>query len=703
MKSIHMRHTFLTAILTTLLLSILFFSCKREFENPRWNTQVLAPLVKTSLTIKDLIKDTSLVKVDTNNSIALVNRQQIFDYSLDSLVSLTAPPYHNNVKLSSLQLADQVITRSISLGQIALQLQAQGNPLGAEILLFSQINFPVPFPGATGIHAGPINIDISKFFQSAVLTGGTMNVQLTNGLPVTINTIQFSLSNENPASVITTQTFNNITPLTSQSQSTDLTGQSIGSTIGVSIDNMDLGSGSFVVDTSVAITVQISISNIQVSSATAIFPAQDVINQTTNVTLLNMQDKLLTKAIIDSGSVQALVYSTADDTIYFSYTIPSATKNGQVFHFDAKVPPNKPGGSVYTSSFAGYTLDLTAQQHLLDTFNTFYNVLVGRINYTGKLVSLSLDDSLDITLTLIGAKPSYVKGYLGQDTLSVGPGNVGIDIFNNISANVLNFKSTQMNVVFENSLGIHADATLQQLTAYNTPKGTNASLNGASINTPYTIAPAIDGSPLPTVVATTIDLSTGTNAVSLLNILPDKISYAGSFKTNPLGNTQTYSDFASSGVDLKAYLDLKIPLSLIASSLVLSDTVSFAGSTLNTAGFQNGIFNLLVYNGFPLDASINMYFLNQYGTKLDSITTTNPVAPAPIDPSTGMVTSTKYSAIPFTFTSARLNNILQNTSKIVFTAKFNTDPANTHVTIYSNYSVEFKLVGDMNVQVNSGQ
>jgi hypothetical protein len=704
-----MQKTLLVVSCTVILMSFLLISCKREFDSPRWNTQVIAPLVKTSLTVKNLIKDTSkvTVKSDSNNAISLVNREQIFDYSLDSLVSLSAPPYHKTVNLSSLQLADDTITQRITLGEIATQLTQQGNSLGAAIISAGKLGFPVPFPGATGLHAGPINIDISKFFQNATLLSGTMNVQIINGLPITINNIAFSLQNNMSSTTIASETFTNILPMTtSPTQSADLSGQTIGSSIGVSINNLDLSGGLILVDTSAAITVKVSISNIQVSTATAIFPAQDVVNQTNNVTLTGMGDKLLTTAVIGQGTVQAEIYSTSKDTIYFSYSIPSALKNGQVFHFDAVVLPANAGGNVhqiFNSDFSGYTLNLTGQDHLMDTFNTFYNTLVGRINYTGKIVTLSLKDSLDITLTLINAKPSYVKGYLGQDTISFGPSTSGLDVFNNISATTLNFSSAQMSVEFDNAIGVSAQGELNQLTAYNTTKGTNVPLTGPSLNKEYFIAPAIFGTPLPTTVTTKVDLTTGTNAVNLLNLLPNKISYQGQVQINPAGNTNTYSDFAQAGVDLKAYFNMTIPLSLIASNLVLSDTVQFTGTSFDTKTFQNGNFNLIVTNGFPLDASITMCFIDQYGTKLDSLITTPIIQPAPIDPVSGKVTGPKVTTIPFSFTSARLNNILQNSNRVIFTAKFNTDPANKRVTLYSNYAVQFVLVGDMNVLVNSGK
>lgn len=695
---------YIIAIAGILFIAGIHFSCRREFDKPRWDTQVLAPLVKSKLTIRDLIKDSTQVETEIDNSISLVNRQQIFTYTIDSLVSLEAPQYKKTVKLSSLVLADQVVTRRISLGEIALQLKAQGNPIGDQIILAGKLGFPIPFPGVNDITAGPINIDVNQFFQTADLLSGQMIVSVQNGLPLDISNLQFSLKNAVPPSVITSQTFTNILAHTTQSKTQDLSGKTIGSSIDATIDDMDIASGTAVIDTSDALVVTLAIKNIKVFSATAIFPAQDVVNDTTDVELTSLNNVELTSTIIRQGTVRADVYSTAEDTVRFTYEIPSATKDGHTFMFEAIVPPAPPNGTsfaTFNTDFSGYLLDLTGKNG--DTYNKFYNVLIGKIKYTGRVVTLSLDDSLDITLTLVDPKPSYIKGYLGNDNLAVGPGNVDVTIFKNISASTLDFSSADINIVFENALGIPADATLNNLTAYNSKTGTSQTLTGTPINQAFPISPATEGGGFPIPVQSTIDLSTGSNATSLLNILPDKFSYAGNFQFNPAGITgNPHTDFAYSGVDLKAFLDIKIPLSVIASNMVLSDTASFDIPALKTSGFKDGKFNLLVWNGFPFDVKVDMRFLDQYGVQVDSIITTNTILAAPIDAS-GKVTQSKYTAVPFQLSEARVNSIADRVTQVVFTARFDTQPVNTHVSIYDDYSIDFKLVGDMNIQVNSGQ
>lgn len=685
------------------------FSCKREFEKPRWNTEILAPLVKSRLTINNIIKDTSQIKKESDKSISLVSRKEIFNYTIDSIVSLDAPQFKKTVKLESLVLADQSVTRRISLGEIALQL-LKGSPsdknLGAAILAanaLGKFGQKFDFSGVTGVTTGPISVDVNKFFRTADLKTGQLQIAIKNELPLTVTNLEFSINNLIPPSNIITQSYSNILPNETRSTSKDLAGLTIGSMLEATILDLGIGSGKVIIDTSNAILVTLSISNVTVNSATAIFPEQEVVNETSNVELMDLNNVELTQTIIRTGTVRADVYSTAEDTVRFTYEIPAALKNGQPFVFEAVVPPAPPNGTshaVFNKDFSGYTLDLRGIDGL--QYNTFYNVLKGKINYTGRVVNLSLEDSLDITLTLVDPKPSYAKGYLGQSELVVGPGDVSVGIFDNISADILNFSSASIDVVIENALGIPGEGSVGQITASNTKTGASLTLTGAPLNQNFPIAPATDAGGYPIPVSSTIDLSTGSNATALLNLLPNKFSYAGDFKLNSAGNSGTHTDFAYSGVDLKAYLDIKIPLSIIASNLVLSDTAKFNIPELKTSGLQKGKFNLLVWNGFPYDVKVDMRFLDRSGIQVDSIITTTIISAAAINGS-GRVVESKYSSVEFQLSPAMIYKLSNQVTDVVFTARFDTQPVNTHVSIYDDYAIDFKLVGDMNVQVNSGK
>lgn len=65
-------------------LALTLFSCRRE-SNPSWDVDVQIPLVKTSLSIMDLIPD-SLLQVESNNTLTLVFKDPIYNFNVDSLL-----------------------------------------------------------------------------------------------------------------------------------------------------------------------------------------------------------------------------------------------------------------------------------------------------------------------------------------------------------------------------------------------------------------------------------------------------------------------------------------------------------------------------------------------------------------------------------------------------------------------------------------
>ncbi len=63
----------------------LISSCRRKNDNPMWNMEVLAPLVKTSMSMKDIVKDTSFIKKNPDHSITLISRQELAKITLSNL------------------------------------------------------------------------------------------------------------------------------------------------------------------------------------------------------------------------------------------------------------------------------------------------------------------------------------------------------------------------------------------------------------------------------------------------------------------------------------------------------------------------------------------------------------------------------------------------------------------------------------------
>ncbi|HSZ24623.1 MAG TPA: hypothetical protein VK766_02840 [Cytophagaceae bacterium] len=690
--------------LIILVALIVLFSCKKHSDNPLWNIQALAPLVQTSLTLNNIIKDTSSIKKASDNSLSIVMRESVANINENSLVTLNVTPYTKKVKLSTLVLADQTVKEQITLGQLARALVATGtftNVFAGNFILGNQ-NQTVTVPPISNISSSNLPLSIQQFFDNATFLSGSMDIQLKNDLPLPITQIHFNVKNPTtpgvaaPGATIADQTFTNLNPGDSLLQTVDLSNKTVDGNLLLNLLTLDLSGGPALIDTNAAIVISITIRNVSLQSATAVFPTQNVINSTQLITLAGTGEVQLYEAMIASGNVVTTVNSTIGTNMLITYSIPGATLNGSSYSISKVIPAASNGvaqQTLFSVDFSGYTMNLRGP--LNDTVNTFSNTIVANMPYTGQKVFITLNDSVDVTINFSGIKPSYVKGYLGRDTIQVGPSTTSLNIFNKIQGGTLNFQSAKMTMVVENGLGVAGAVKINNVVAKN-KKGDTLALTGPNIGTLINIPKATDN-PL-TIAVDSIDLSTGSNAVNLLSLLPNQITYNVMVIANPAGNTGTYSDFAYATSGLNAYLDIEMPLSFFSSSLVLSDTASFNSTSLKKKSVNEGTFTVNVTNGFPLTASLQMYLLDQNNNLIDSLVSSNSITAAPINSSTNRVTQPVKSSVAYNLDANQMHNVY-NSSKIIFKVTFTTLPMSTFVKIYSDYSIDFSLVGDMNYSV----
>ncbi|RZK14145.1 MAG: hypothetical protein EOO43_16780 [Flavobacterium sp.] len=175
--------------------------------------------------------------------------------------------------------------------------------------------------------------------------------------------------------------------------------------------------------------------------------------------------------------------------------------------------------------------------------------------------------------------------------------------------------------------------------------------------------------------------------------MPDKLTYNVSLTYNPSGNTGTYNDFAYNTSNLIPYMDLEVPLSILADQLVLSDTVDFISENFKTS-VKSGTFTVHVDNGFPLAAGLKMYFLNSGGSIVDSVISSGSILPGILN-GQDRVTEKMHSRISFHLDENRMTNVM-NAKKVIFKVQFNTTGASSgsFVRIFTDYAMDFKLSGD---------
>ncbi len=677
---------------------VLWTACKRDPNQERWDTNILAPLVNSTLTLENLIGD-SLVKTNADSTVSLVYRNNLYNLTLDTLLHIpdTTLPV-NSYGLSGLSIANQNVVYALSLGQID---SSANHP---EINALN--GWPVIIPPFAPV-AGPTNIiNVDTLFQTMHLIQGQMIITIRNELPITIDSVRFTLFNQgNMTDTIATGYFDSIPSNSQQSRISNLAGKTVNSHLVAVLDSIHIP-GSYghtvTIDTSKKITTTLSIVNIIPDSATAFFPAQDLIKQT-NIIPFKAKDAQLTKIIAKEGMVNIDAYNTLPDTLYFQYILPGARLNNVIFKALEKLPPavNNVASHVHRSyNLAGYTIDLKGPNE--DTVNTFYFNLLGSIQATGQLQTLTTRDSIRLQTSFTGLVPTYAKGYLGRDTIEVGPASIPVTVFNRITGGMLNVHDVKMSISVQNGIGADGRVIINNIQAVNTRTGNSATLTTHVNANAFDIARATEtgnqSNPVNIGYSSLMLDRTNSNDTALVNVIPNLFNYDLKLFIDPNGNTSNFNDFMYSTSTLNATLDLEVPLIFMSNQLELSDTATFAlGTAANADRIKQGTFYLNVDNGFPLDGVIQMYLLNPYGYVIDSLFSTNNFTAAPLGIN-GIVRQQQFSKLTIPVSEAKMKNVLTAT-KAIIKVRFTSKPSNQKVRIYSDYKIALKLVGDFTYKV----
>jgi hypothetical protein len=430
-------------------------------------------------------------------------------------------------------------------------------------------------------------------------------------------------------------------------------------------------------------------------------PGDPVINGNQSETTYGLQGAQLRTTTVKSGFVNYRIKSLIKEVTTFVYSIPSATLNGVPFTINVSVPKavgNNPGVYDQTYDLSGYVIDLTGIYH--NKVNTLYTSLTAKVSPLGQPVLVNPSDSLIINNTFYNIVPAYAKGYFGQTTFNVGPSLSQFSLFNRIVGGTIQLQDVNFNLKIENPIGVDARLYINNLSSVNTRTSTTINLTNSLVGSPININRASEngGNVFPTVANYPLTTS-NSNIKQMIENLPDKLGYSMQIVTNPLGNVSGSSDFIYSDKLLSAKMNIEIPLSIVANNLTLVDTVPLNIS--NSSGIQDvksTTITLFADNGFPFDATMQIYLLNNANTPVDSIfANANIIDEAPIN-SNLRATSKRLTKIIIPVNEKKMS-LLYNTKKMMVKVKFNTSAQPQYIKIYSDYSLDVKLVGDFNYTI----
>ena len=666
-------------ILLISLTILLLFACKHELERPTWDVDIIVPLVHSQMNINDMLSDSNLNIIENEEGfVYLVFQQEFIDMNLDTLIKIDAIADEQTHTLDSASFADVVISDTATIGESIIEI-----PFGTILLPDGSTNSIPAIPNVA--NEDTINIDASEYFETMTLYKGMLIIEIMNGYPTDLSNMSLSLINTTNQNLIATFSFPFISSGATVSDSISIAGQTMDKNLLAILHNMDINSsnGPVLINYSDAVITTITISDIGITNATAIFPEQQL-TETLKEHSFDMGGAQIKEIGIKSGTVTIYVLSTLPNGKMI-YNIPSLKKNGLSFTSGEMLIPeaNNTELTAFEFNFQGYVLDLTGQNGRLggDTINTIYTEAYTFIDSTGELETINYTDSF-YSYVEFDVTAEYAKGYLGQDTIEFGPETKELTLFNKINADIFDLEKADLKIKFENFIGADAEIEINDFSTsnFNTTVLAGVDQNGNTIiGHNYTIDRAfLSGNGLPinqSITEIIID------ADEMLEILPDKINTQATFYINPNGQA-TSDDFLYPDYPIKASMNMEIPLSFIAKNLTLIDTTEISIS--NQEDLEIDQLFITIKNGLPLDANLKLVLLDNQNLVIDTLLPGTTILAASTD-ANNLVSQISTTTIQMHYTN------FNNVKKLISVASFNSTPINEFISIYNNYTIDITL------------
>ncbi len=681
-------------------------SCKKDAKT-NWDTELLVPIATTNLTLRNLVKDTSILKTNPDNSMKLVYNSQLYNFNLaEQIVNIPDTSIGQKFNLTDLRLPNQYVDFKASLGMIAqnalLTPSTQG--LGQFLITFNGSSLPIP--PVSGLSMPPFHYAAPDLFDSAYLSSGEVEIVAENHLPIPISTARISLFNTGDHSLVGTY---DCPPIAANSLivfSIPIAGSRITNQLDFVIDNLSSpgsNGASVLIDTSNYIELKATVRTLKATEAWAKFPAQNVVDLTEDLEQV-IGDRKFTYVDARSGFLHIFITSSVQQKLYLDYTLVGAfDSHGVPLNEYTVVPPAPVGGTITIDTMiniAGFAINLSGKDG--SKFNAYTQRIVAHIDSDGLIHHITTADSIIMRYEITQVAPNYIKGYAGRDTIT-GKDSADFAFLDIFKSGSIGLEDVKMTFTVDNGIGVDGQVRINGLTAMSQNNGSRT-LSGSIVGQPFVISRATDF-PLTPAHSEFLINSTNSNIKDLLGILPNKLKYDVEVRTNVNGNNGQYRDFAYLESGLKIGLNAEVPLSIIANHLVLVDTFDFniAGTNTNINGITDGVLNLITENIYPIDADITILLYDENWQVVDTLASNAHIAGGVPDANCKVQAPTK-SKVPLYVSEERMTKV-KLARHAVATADFNSTSSQLcnglPTKIYSTYTLGITFTARFNYKVNA--
>lgn len=337
----------------------------------------------------------------------------------------------------------------------------------------------------------------------------------------------------------------------------------------------------------------------------------------------------LKKVRLKSGTISLTVHSPVATTTIFEIELPGVIQNGISLKREVYVPPGtsaNPSNKSLSIDLSGYEMNLSGSNG--NAFNALSSKLKVSSDPNGNSVILYGTDSTAFEIAMTNLKVDYARGYFGQHQVTDSYVFDSDFLKNDLSGN-LDLPNMDLELRFENSIKVSAEAKLNQLTNTNSEDGSSVSLSHPSIGNPITIQGATGswGTLNKTIKSITFDAN-NSNIEAFIENLGEQTQIDYALTLNPWGNTSGGWDelFPDSYFDI--FCHAQMPLNLACDTLKIEKEVPFLLDSSKTVQVNNGKIHLNVENAFPFQAELKLVFMDEAKNVIKTVNASSPIMSA---------------------------------------------------------------------------
>jgi len=692
MKKLRKSLLILLIIIFPLIATI---SCREEIgklEDYTWEPGMAIPMVNASLNLGNLIpEDTENFQTDDEGLIHFYFREDsVIGFEVEEILEIpTQQNQEMSFKLGAISLDDfGPISTSATLNEML------------EMMDTTTANLLQTLDGTTSIFpeistTSPKDFDYNELddFEYVTFSSGQLNLKVTNLLPITFATCAISLNTINTQGdtiYLGDFIFNNFLSMSFQAEIIDLAGFTLYNEFMIRINNYTTieSPSPVLINLSDALEFVVSSSNLVVVAGKAKIPQQTIASQSDTLNMSVDGNERLTYLALSKASIDYEIESTLDIGVNFTIDMPQVTVNGSPASFNFSASNQTTG----TLDLSNSLFDLT--QNSEQPYNNF---MIGfSFELQGTNVSIEFDSSSTVRMQYYVGDIEFelAQGWIGVQEHLISSDSVytGFAELENLSG-AIEFANPELKILISNNIGLPIGFDID-INSY-TNDGNYVGLNSDNLNIPY-----------PTVPYTSVDSfivinNQTSNLSEFLAFLPDYFLFGGGVETNPdSANTGiVYNNFVTKDGKINIGLEFELPVSLTINNLQFSDTMVFAMEDLNFEQATSGHFLIHTVNGIPLDATVNLVFVDSLDfIPLDEYEIS--MFEAAVVDQDGFVVSSTASTEKVEMNTDSFDK-LDKANKIIVTVTFNTSNSDTqYVSFLTDYTLDISLAALIKYKFN---